>query len=703
VQCFFSFIAAMVAVAVSVFALYRQPKRSRVGIAFVLGMTFLGGESLLAGLSASAFLLPEVLIWQRWRLLVMALLPGCWLLFSLTYGRGNEREFVVRWRAILVGAFILPIGVVALSWNELLSGEAGAGPNAMWMLSLAQSGVLLNVLFIVGGVLCLMNLESTLRESRGIMRWRVKYMILGVGILFVVRCYTSIQTVLYSSINVDLTGLDAGALMIGGVFMSVALSRGSLGAVDLYPSYRPLFGSLTVIVAGAYLLLVGLLAEAVAYLQVGNSFPLQAFLVLVGMSGVTIVLLSDRLRQRTKRFISHHLHRPQYDYRRVWSKFTERTASLTDPFEFCREVTRLISETLEVLSVTIWLVDEHRHTFSLGGSTSLSEGDARTLIGEGKLGTSAVRVLRENVYPTAVLEVTGELGVVLQQLSRKKFEKGGDYYFLTLATRDEVLGVLIMGDRVSGLPFTIEEFDLIRTIGNQIVAILLSIKLSSRLGEAQKLKAFQSMSAFFVHDLKNTASTLSLMLQNLPKHFDDPEFRQDALRAISKSVDKINALILRLSCLRQKLDVKPVLADLNIVVQSTLAGLVGCGPDMVATELNLIPLTMVDAEQMQKVITNLVLNARDALGTEGKISIQTERVGRGVVLSVSDNGCGMTPEFMEQSLFRPFQTTKQEGLGIGLFHCKMIVDAHHGKIEVESQIGIGTTFRVFLPVPGEKP
>jgi signal transduction histidine kinase len=70
-----------------------------------------------------------------------------------------------------------------------------------------------------------------------------------------------------------------------------------------------------------------------------------------------------------------------------------------------------------------------------------------------------------------------------------------------------------------------------------------------------------------------------------------------------------------------------------------------------------------------------------------------------VVLAVSDNGCGMSEAFMERSLFQPFHTTKQQGLGIGLFHSKMIVEAHRGKIEVESEEGKGSTFRVLLPTP----
>ena len=82
----------------------------------------------------------------------------------------------------------------------------------------------------------------------------------------------------------------------------------------------------------------------------------------------------------------------------------------------------------------------------------------------------------------------------------------------------------------------------------------------------------------------------------------------------------------------------------------------------------------------------------------GKILIQTSQRNGWVVLSVSDTGCGMSPEFLQHSLFRPFSTTKKSGIGIGVFHCKMIVEAHGGKIEVDSELGKGSVFRVLLPI-----
>jgi len=205
------------------------------------------------------------------------------------------------------------------------------------------------------------------------------------------------------------------------------------------------------------------------------------------------------------------------------------------------------------------------------------------------------------------------------------------------------------------------------------------------------------MSAFFVHDLKNTAASLNLMLKNLPVHFDDPEFRQDTLRGIGNTARRIDEMIARLSALRQQTDAVRVKADLNQLVSEALDRVNGTSDVALTKELEPVPLILADRDQIQSVVTNLVMNAKEALGAEGQIRVRTGRQGARVVLSVTDNGCGMSPAFMKESLFRPFQSTKKKGLGIGLFQVRAIVHAHGGGMQVESETGKGTTFLVSLP------
>jgi signal transduction histidine kinase len=114
-------------------------------------------------------------------------------------------------------------------------------------------------------------------------------------------------------------------------------------------------------------------------------------------------------------------------------------------------------------------------------------------------------------------------------------------------------------------------------------------------------------------------------------------------------------------------------------------------------DLKPLPHVRIDAEQIQKVLTNLVMNAKEAVNGNGVIEVATIHEENTVGFLVRDNGCGMSEEFIEKYLFRPFKTTKKKGLGIGLFHSQLIVEAHHGTFEVNSTVGTGTEFRVLLP------
>jgi signal transduction histidine kinase len=118
----------------------------------------------------------------------------------------------------------------------------------------------------------------------------------------------------------------------------------------------------------------------------------------------------------------------------------------------------------------------------------------------------------------------------------------------------------------------------------------------------------------------------------------------------------------------------------------------------VTQDLKPLPKLLIDPEQFQKVLSNILINAREAAGNGGEIRVATSQKDGWAIVSVSDNGCGMSKEFIERTLFRPFKTTKKQGMGIGLFQSKMIVEAHQGRIEVESEEGKGTTFKVMLPL-----
>jgi putative PEP-CTERM system histidine kinase len=673
--------------------------RSLAHWSFSAGMLVFAAVNVFYALELGSSQPEKIVSWQNAEWVALAMLPGPWLLFSLTYARGNYREFLKRWNFVLAIAFLVPVTLSIFFWDLTITTITFGEANHHWLLRMATSGYILNLLLLFAALLVLMNLERTYRAAVGTMRWRIKFMVLGLGVIFAVQAYTHTQVILFRAIDLSLPIVNSCALIVGCALIFRTLLREGHFETDVFPSQSVLHNSLTVFVAGIYLLIVGALARLAAFLGGDTSFTVKAFVVLLGLVLLTLVLLSDRVRLRTRRFVSRHFQRPFYDYRTVWRKFTQATARRVERADLCVEIAKVISEIFQSLSVTVWLIDEGQGKLGLAASTSLSEATAREI--ELDAAETAQTVAVFNTHPEPVdLDASGEKwAVALRRLQPDNFHKGGNRICVPLVAGGELLGVMMLGDRVSGERFSLQDLDLLKSIGDQVAANLLNIKLSQRLSQAKQLEAFQAMSTFFVHDLKNTASTLSLMLQNLPIHFNDPQFREDALRGISKTVTHINDLIKRLSQLREEISVKPVDADLNTAVSEALKCLDAVPTVELVKEFRPLPKVRFDPAHMQNVVVNLLLNARDAINSRGQIRVETAQQNGWVMLTVTDSGCGMNPEFIQRSLFRPFQTTKKQGIGIGMFQCKMIVEAHHGKIEVQSELNKGTTFRILLPTP----
>jgi putative PEP-CTERM system histidine kinase len=254
------------------------------------------------------------------------------------------------------------------------------------------------------------------------------------------------------------------------------------------------------------------------------------------------------------------------------------------------------------------------------------------------------------------------------------------------------LGELVVPDE----QYRYEDYDLMKTIARQASIAIQHQRLSEELTEARSMEAVGNLATFVVHDLKNLAATVSLIVENAGEHLDNPEFQHDMLGSLRNTADKMLGLIGRLKNLGESelFHLRP--CDLLSLVDRS-ARQMGSG----AVTVSGVPaVALVDEGELQKVILNLFLNGIEASQGESGVLAEVGFAGAPYI-RVTDRGCGMSPRFIRRDLFTPFRSTKQQGLGIGLYQCRQIIVAHGGRIEVASVEGDGTVFTVWLQAAGE--
>jgi putative PEP-CTERM system histidine kinase len=693
-----SFAAAYFSLILTATVLLRD-RRSFVHRAFASGTLLFAAEEVFRGIGYGAILPEDVIYWQKRMIVVSCLIPAVWLGFSVGYARVNFQLFLSRWKWVIIAAGVVPITFVAIFRAALFTGPVLLRGAGQWSIPLGWPGSALEFLILFVSGLILFNLERTIRSSTGRARWQIKFMVLGVAGLFALRVYLVSQSLLFSSLDTALGATNAVALIAANALFAISLARGRLLNVDIYLSTATIQNSFTIILAGVYLLFVGVLARFARYLVPTQSLPLDAFVIFVSLTVLAILLLSNRLRRQLLLFVTRNFRRPIYDYRNLWMELTQRTTSLMDVQQLSSATAKMVSESLRVLSVNVWLVDETQQRLMLVGSTSLSSTQGAELEKAGKSAPDFIRFLCQQDSPVDLQDEPLEWANEIMQAAPDAFRNSIMRYAVGLRAGGELVGAMTLNDdRVGDDDLSTEDFVLLETLAAQLAASLLNLRLSARLRQAGEVEAFQTVSTFFVHDLKNLASKLSLTMENLPQHFDDPQFRADALRMMSGSLAKIDSMCSRLSMLRQHVELNVAECDIKHLVAATLDEFKSNLKATLEPDLQPVPKALADPEQIHKVLTNLVMNANEAMNGDGVIRVATVHEGNTVGFAVKDNGCGMSEEFIQKSLFRPFRTTKKKGLGIGLFHTKLIVEAHRGKIEVSSKPGKGTEFRVVLPV-----
>jgi putative PEP-CTERM system histidine kinase len=668
-------------------SLSRPPRRLRQ-VTFAAGMLAFALQSLL--IYGLLFYSPTPESHQSFMAAfqsVALLTPVPWCLFAFLAGRHADAPIPRGWRFSLSlgSAGLVVTAAVNAFWPFLLVPDA-PGPFRYAQLSLVgQGGIAIELLATIA---VLYGLEPSLRNSQGSVRWQLKYLALGLGGIFAVRFYLLSQALLFHVLARQSLLIETGALIIGELFVAIGLLRSGALRTDLTVSRHFVYRSTVVGLCGLYLFLAGAAGWLLNAIGIPEAALLGTMVVFVAVMGLAALALSESLRWRFKRYISTHFYADKYDYRQQWRTFTANLTARVTLDGLATQLLRSVTQTVGARKAALYLADEtdgalRFHSVLNAGplpkTLEVTPDDFLT-------GQKASEARHVTALGNGRAEVLLTAGLVLA---------------VPLPTQGRLVGVLLVGAEQTGAPYTQEDLDLLTTLGEQAASATATVQLSERLAQARAFEAFNRLSSFIIHDLKNSVSALSMLTQNAPKHFDDPKFRSGALGTLTRTVERMQKLVRRLSTRQPATELEFESLPLAELARDTVASM-SMGPAVHLTlALDSACCVRGDSDAIQRVIQNLITNAVEATDGEGTVTVRVCRQDGMVACAVTDTGCGMTDEFVRTSLFVPFQTTKKGGWGIGLYQAREIMTAHAGRIEVSSREGHGTT--VTLLFPEEKP
>ena len=603
---------------------------------------------------------------------------SAWIGFALLLLRGAEALplTVAGGTAVCVALFLLrepaPLGTAL----EIAPSQA---PFAI-LLGLAIAGLVLS--------------EQVLRRAGDAARWAVKPLCLALGASFVFDLYVHADALLFGRLDADLWAVRGFAQALVIPFIAVATARNKDWTIDIAFSRGVVLHSTALLACGVYLLAVAAAGYYVRYFGGNWGRTFQVGFIFAALLVLGWLFSSGTLRAKLRVFINKNFFSYRYDYREEWLRFTNYLSAREPGVSMAQRSIQALANLVESPAGSLWL----RGADGAFGETARWNWP--------ELGQS---VEAAHSLPR-FLEKTGWV------IDLAEYRRGAEPYrdvavpaWLTnasaawlvvpIVSQEELIGFVVLASPRTPVDVNWEVRDLLKAAARQAGSVLAQIQASEALLEARKFEAFNKMAAFVVHDLKNLVAQLALLLKNAERHRNNPRFQADMLATVEHVAERMNKLLLQLangglaSERARPLDLGKLAARVVGAKRTERA-------DMAIEDAGQV-VTLAHENRFERVVGHLVQNAIDATREGGSVRIGVFAEEHCAVLEVRDSGCGMSEAFVRDQLFRPFQTTKPAGMGIGAFETAQYVKEIGGRIEAHSRPGAGTRIKVMLPLHRE--
>ncbi|WP_448579711.1 XrtA/PEP-CTERM system histidine kinase PrsK [Thermaurantiacus sp.] len=580
------------------------------------------------------------------------------------------------------------------------------------------------IVLAISGLVLLHNIYVSAQDGGGP---GFRFLAIGIGVIFAydLNLYT-LQFLLGEAPSslINSRGI-ANALAVPLILL--AFREDKPGGFSL--SREVAFNTISFSVIGLYLIVMSVLAYFLRLAGGNWGVVLQvSFLTLTMILGA-LVILSPRFRAVLRVWISRNFYRYRYDYRKEWLGFIDKVAGDGKAMAASLAGAQPIRE--RIVEATASVLGSPGGALFEPGPTGVFQQTARW-----HWRSLEVEELGEEFLPSSTLGHS--LGTDLRildfddlRVDHASHDGGKDgegapcpawaladrsiWLAVPMVHRGRLIAILLLERSPVVRDLNWEDYDLLRTLGQQGASYLAEAAAQAALDEAQAFDEFNRRFAFVMHDLKNVVSQLGLVSRNARKHMDNAEFREDLMATLDASVTKMRDLLALLGkqsaggLSQVRAETKGGDVTVPAAASGELADLAEIARDMIlpfrrqhsALELEGAgqPLFVAgDAGRLAAMLTHLVQNAIDASPAGAPIRVTLKRHHDNAVITVRDRGHGMSATFIRDELFKPFRSSKEGGFGIGAFEAREIARAHGGRIDVASKPGEGTRFTITLPL-----
>lgn len=547
-----------------------------------------------------------------------------------------------------------------------------------------------HILLALSGLIFLEQLYRNLKPEN---RWAYKFLAMGIGGIFVYDFYLYADALLFRRIDAGVWDARGFVNAMVVPLIGVSAARNPQWSVDIFVSRRVVFHGIALMGASIYLLAM---AGGGYYIRIFGGTWGRAAQIAFFFAAVILLLslfISGQFRAKAKVVLRKNFFNYKYDYRQEWRRFTETLAEFESPLLLRQHAIAAMAEIVDSPAGLLWWRNEEgqyqvSEYWNLPRDPYSPESSHAPLIDF--LKTKQWIVNLEELQNRPHLYSHLQIPEWMQTLRWA-------WLVIPLMQRHELCGFMVLAQPRAKAQINWEDRDLLKTAAYQATHTIAFIEASEALASAKQFEAFNQMSAFIVHDLKNLVAQLSLVVSNAARHKNNPEFMEDAIATVQNSVMRMRKLLDQFKKNRQ-LDSPQVEVDILNLLTGILREKKGERHIRLDFHCEHLPRVNANPDKLAAAIHHVLQNALDATTLQGEVTVTVSCKEGYVTIVIADTGAGMDLDFINNRLFKPFATTKGiAGMGIGAYQSRVYINEMGGHIKVQSEVGKGSVFYIELP------